>query len=90
MWRVKFSKSALKQLETLDNPVRQKILTYISQKLDNTSNPRLHGKLLTGKLAGYWRYRVEKYRIIAVINDNELTILLVRIGKRDNIYDKIL
>ena len=41
---------------------------------------------MTGRFTGYWRYRVGDYRIICDIRDNELTILAVAIGKRDDVY----
>ena len=36
---------------------------------------------------GYWRYRVDKFRIICKIEEDKLIILIVKIAKRDVIYE---
>jgi len=41
-----------------------------------------------GKLGYYWRYRVGDYRLICSIEDNKVTILVVLIGHRGNVYKK--
>ena len=81
-----YSEKVQKQLNKLDNSIKLKILTYIDQNLSNTDNPKKFGKALSYNLKGFWRYRVENYRIIAKINENELVILIVQIDKRDKIY----
>ena len=52
------------------------------------SNPRASGKALTGsKLGNFWRWRVGDYRIIAPdIQDRTVTVLVVRIGHRREVY----
>jgi len=47
----------------------------------------LWGKSLSGDLAGLWRYRIGDYRIIAKIEDQHFTILVVHVGHRKNVYD---
>ncbi len=42
--------------------------------------------MLTGNLAGLWRYRVGDYRIICDILDEELVVLALDVDKRDSIY----
>ena len=49
-------------------------------------NPRLWGKSLTGSLNEKWRYRVGDYRILCVIKDHIVTIEVVSIGHRKDIY----
>lgn len=79
-----YSEKAQKQLNKLDNSMKSKILKYIDQNLFDTDNPKKFGKAL--RLKGFWRYRVENYRIIVKIEENELLILVVQIDKRDKIY----
>jgi addiction module RelE/StbE family toxin len=43
-------------------------------------------KALKGKLSGKFRLRVRNYRIIYQKKDDVLTILIVRIGHRKEIY----
>ena len=75
-----------KQLNKLDDSMKLKIMRYIKQNLFHTDNPKKFGKALRYNLKGFWRYRVENYRIIVKIEENELLILVVQIDKRDKIY----
>ncbi|WP_299265850.1 type II toxin-antitoxin system RelE/ParE family toxin [uncultured Leptotrichia sp.] len=81
-----YSEKAQKQLNKLDNSMKSKILKYIDQNLFDTDNPKKFGKALRYNLKGFWRYRVENYRIIVKIKESELVILVVQIDKRDKIY----
>ena len=66
--------------------MKLKIMRYIKQNLNNTDNPKKFGKALRYNLKGFWRYRVENYRIIVKIEKYELVILIVQIDKKDKIY----
>ena len=72
-WQIKFETQAEKELSTLDNSVKIKILKYL-KKLEECDNPRSLGKPLSNNLSGYWRYRIGNYRIISRIYDTELVI----------------
>ncbi|WP_374141410.1 type II toxin-antitoxin system RelE family toxin [Leptotrichia hongkongensis] len=85
-YKVIIRQKAEKQLNKLDDSMKLKIMRYIKQNLNNTDNPKKFGKALRYNLKGFWRYRVENYRIIAKIEKNELVILIVEIDKRDKIY----
>lgn len=85
---MKYADSALKQLKKLykKNPqLVDQILDYMDEitKLDN---PRLRGKALTANLSGRWRYRVENYRIICEIENNQLLITALSVEPRSTIY----
>ena len=86
-YSVKYKESALKKLNKLDAPVRERIKKWIDTNLDGCENPRLHGKALSGEWHGYWRYRVGDYRIIAQIKDEKVIIVVVKIDRRDEIYN---
>lgn len=49
-------------------------------------DPRQRGKGLTGDRAGYWRYRIGDWRVIAEIREEELVIIAVGLGHRSTIY----
>jgi mRNA interferase RelE/StbE len=49
-------------------------------------DPRELGKALRGPLGELWRYRVGDYRIICDIRDGVLTILVLQIGNRREVY----
>ena len=87
-YHVEFAKSVYKTLSKLDKYTATMLINWISDKLENCDNPRIHGKLLSANLSGLWRYRVGDYRIIAKIEDDKLVILIVTIGHRKEIYDK--
>ncbi|ERK47803.1 type II toxin-antitoxin system RelE/ParE family toxin [Leptotrichia sp. oral taxon 879] len=85
-YKVIIRQKAEKQLNKLDDSMKLKIMRYIKQNLNNTDNPKKFGKALRYNLKGFWRYRVENYRIIAKIEKDKLVILIVQIDKRDKIY----
>lgn len=86
-YQVEFTKSALKDLKKLDPHIAALILSWVRKNLDRCDDPRRYGKSLTGDRGGEWRYRVGDYRLIARIDDGRITIFLLHIGHRRNIYD---
>jgi mRNA interferase RelE/StbE len=49
-------------------------------------DPRSLGKALVGEMAGLWRYRVGNYRLICKIEDRDITILVLEVGHRREIF----
>jgi mRNA interferase RelE/StbE len=86
-WKIEFHPSTEKELQKLDRDIQKRILAFIYKRLLPANNPRLFGKALTGRLAGYWSYRVGDYRIIANIEDQRLTIVAVSINHRRQVYE---
>ncbi len=86
MFRVVFTEKALKTLKKLDRYTALLITAWIRKNLEGCTDPRLHGKPLTGDKAGQWRYRVGDYRILAEVSDEKITILVLKIGHRKDIY----
>jgi mRNA interferase RelE/StbE len=82
-YRLRFTPAVNKQISKLDRPVSTRIRRYL-ENLDLT-NPRSSGKPLAGD-AGFWRYRVGDYRILASISDEEVLVLVVVIGHRRQVY----
>jgi len=87
-FEVLFSSKARKTLKKMDQREAWMLMSWIKKNLMETSNPRLHGKTLSGDLSGYWRYRVGHYRLIAEIVDSGLKIHMINIGHRKDIYRK--
>ena len=85
-YKVEFEKGAQKTLKKLDKHQALLIIGWIQKNLVNCTNPRKHGKGLTANRSGEWRYRVGDYRLIADINDETVTILMLEIGHRKDIY----
>ncbi|EKD69958.1 MAG: RelE toxin [uncultured bacterium] len=86
-WKIKISEFALKQIKKLDKAIAKKILTYLKERIASQKDPRVLGKPLLHDKSGLWRYRVENYRIICKIEDNELVVLVLRLGHRKEIYE---
>ncbi|PJC45493.1 type II toxin-antitoxin system mRNA interferase toxin, RelE/StbE family [Candidatus Pacearchaeota archaeon CG_4_9_14_0_2_um_filter_30_8] len=82
MYKIILKERALRFFSKLDK-LPQKIIGKKIEKLKD--NPRL-GKPLTGPFSGLWSLRIEKYRCIYAINDNELIVVVIEIGHRKNIY----
>ncbi len=86
IWTVRWDQRAVKDLKSISQEGRQRILTYIEQKINQKSNPKDLGKPLIGDKSGLWRYRVGDYRIICNFSDAELIILVIAVGHRKEIY----
>ena len=85
-WKIKLDQHAVKQLKKLDRTAQKRIVGFLSDRLLTAKTPRDFGKPLMGKLTGLWRYRVVDYRLICEINDKEVTVLVINIGHRKEIY----
>ena len=86
-YKIDLSDIALKNLRKLDPPARKQILKYVSDVLSKIENPRLLGKPLTGNLGEFWRYRIGYFRILCKIYDTKLTVLVIKIAHRKEVYD---
>jgi mRNA interferase RelE/StbE len=84
-YKVFFKKSVEKDFKSIPKKELLKILSKIESLQDN---PRPFG---CEKLTGQERYRLHQgnYRIVYSIQDYELTVWVVRIGHRKEIYNKI-
>ena len=86
-WEIEFDDRARKELRKLDKSVQKEILTYLRKKVLGAEHPRRLGKPLESNLVGLWRYRVRDHRIICSIEDEVLTVLVVRVAHRRKVYD---
>jgi mRNA interferase RelE/StbE len=86
-WQIDFDPAAVLELDKLDQQVARRILAFLKDRLSPLDDPRSLGQALKGsRLGTFWKYRVGDCRIIAAIEDQNITILVVRIGNRDTIY----
>ncbi|HCI69638.1 MAG TPA: type II toxin-antitoxin system mRNA interferase toxin, RelE/StbE family [Balneola sp.] len=88
IWKVEFDDRARKELRKLDKQTQDRILKWLRSNLATEEDPRRTGKSLKGRMKGLWRYRVGDYRIVSQIQDEQILILVIRIGHRRDIYDK--
>lgn len=85
-YKVELTEKAIKELKKLDRHTATLILGWIRKNLEGCSDPRAHGKALTANHSGEWRYRVGDYRLLAQIDDGKITILILTVGHRRDIY----
>jgi mRNA interferase RelE/StbE len=84
MWRVEWSERAVKQLDKLDRQVARTIVGFMRERVHGSDDPRTIGKPLRAE--GLWRYRVGDYRVLCHIDDPVLTVLVVELGHRREVY----
>ncbi|MCL2140152.1 MAG: type II toxin-antitoxin system RelE/ParE family toxin [Dehalococcoidia bacterium] len=89
IWHLEYSDKARKQLRKFDETQRTIILRWIDKNINGCDNPRLHGGALVGNMKGYWRYRVGTYRVIADIQDNIVTIEIINVAHRKDVYKEL-
>jgi len=88
-WLIKVEEAAQKELAKLDKPVARRIVAFLRERLANLDDPRSIGGALQGsKLGEFWKYRVGDYRIIARIEDGQVTILVLRVANRREVYKR--
>lgn len=86
-WRIEFHPQAEKELSKLDRETARRILRFLRDRIGVLEDPRGLGEALRGPEAGrFWKYRLGDYRLICDIQDQRLTILVVRIGHRRDVY----
>ncbi|MDT2661660.1 type II toxin-antitoxin system RelE/ParE family toxin [Enterococcus hulanensis] len=83
---VRYEKAAQKALKEMDRFQASMIISWIEKNLVGTDNLRQHGKGIVENRSGEWRYRIGDYRLIANINDESVTILIIQIAHRNTIY----
>lgn len=86
-WRIEIDRAAVRDLAKLDQRVARRILSFLHDRVGTLADPRSVGQALMGpKLGKYWKYRVGNYRVIALIEDQALRIMVVRVGHRSDVY----
>lgn len=85
-WIVTFDQDAAKDLRGLGHAERRQVLKYLRERIATTADPRRFGKALAGDLKGLWRWRVGDVRIIATIQDRQVTVLVLRVAWRREAY----
>ncbi len=86
-WIIKYTESSSKQLKKLDRQTALRVLDYMDERVAVVADPRTLGKSLKGpKMGEYWRYRVGDIRIICSILDGQMTVLVIEIGNRREVY----
>lgn len=85
-FEVEFTNAAQKSLEKLDAEQQRRIAGAIELLRINPRPPA--AIMLRGGLKGLWRVRVGDHRIVYTIKDEQLIVLVLRIGHRRDVYER--
>lgn len=83
-YSVKWHEKAVEDLKGVDKKSAKGLLERLKNYLPE--DPLSLGKPLKGIFKGLYRYRFGDYRVIYSIDRKENTILILRVGKRKDIY----
>jgi mRNA interferase RelE/StbE len=86
MYKVELSREAQNFFERCDKPLAKK-LARCFQRLEQHPRQGNNIKALKGKLSGSYRYRVGDLRVVYTINDRAVTVFVITIAKRSNVYE---
>ncbi len=86
VWEVLYTKSAKDEISKLDGSNKRIIKGVIEDKL--MTDPLKFGLPLRRNLSGLFKLRVGDFRIIYQIYKSEVTVLIVTIGHRKDVYRK--
>jgi mRNA interferase RelE/StbE len=85
-WKIEFVPAAAKELRKLDRQVAARIIKTLEEHIAPLDDPRTIGSALVGEHAGYWRWRIGDYCVVARIQDERIMVLVVRVAHRREVY----
>ena len=84
-YSVRIKRSASRELARIPQPAR----TRLVHAIDSLGEQPLIGSVLKGGLRGLRRLRVDDFRIVYELLDDELVVLVVRVAHRRRAYRPI-
>ena len=85
-WQLEIGAGAQKQLRKLDPALAARIVRAIIRDLGRHGDPRAFGEPMVGNRLGFWRYRIGDYRAICRIEDAVVTVHVVHVAHRREVY----
>ncbi|MDI9595036.1 MAG: type II toxin-antitoxin system RelE/ParE family toxin [Atribacterota bacterium] len=85
-YQILWHKDAVQDLKKIDRKITLSIISKVEKYL--ARDPIKLGMPLKGNFKGFFRYRIGKFRVIYTIRENHLLILVLKVGKRDEVYDE--
>lgn len=83
-YAIEIKASARKELRKLDGSVRKRIVEAVADLADD---PRPDGCKKLKARDGY-RIRVGDYRVVYTVDDGQITVVVVKVGARGDVYDR--
>jgi len=87
MWKISYKKSVKKDLKNISEENKYFIKRAIEEKLK--TNPLKFGLPLRKTLKGYMKLRIGDYRVIFSMHKKIVTVHVIKIGHRREVYKKI-
>lgn len=86
MYTIEFLPSAKKELKKLDFVVQKQIKEKIVLLASDPDKLKNNIKALKGEYSGKFRLRMGSYRIVFRIIEEQVVIIVIRIGHRKEVY----
>ena len=86
MYSLHFLSSAKKEFKKLDKIAQKIIKEKIILLSTNPDILKNNIKALKGEYKGKFRLRINQYKVIFQVKDEELIVIIVRIGHRKEVY----
>ena len=75
--------AAIRQLKKLDRPLQEKIRTAVDGL---AANPKPAGVRTLVNYAQFWRLKVDTFRVIYSLDEEILSVLVVKVAHRREVY----
>ena len=86
-WTLEFKKKATEALESMDQQVARRIVTFLETRVITSDKPWQLGTKLQGReFEGLTRFRVGDFRVLTEIKNKTLVVLVVGVGHRGEVY----
>jgi mRNA interferase RelE/StbE len=87
IYNLEFKPRALKEWKKLDNPLKEQFKKKLKTVL---KNPKIaHNKLSSYENIYKLKLRSSGYRLAYEVKENEVVVLVLKIGKRDKFYENL-
>jgi mRNA interferase RelE/StbE len=83
-YKIEWHEGALKDLDGLNREIARKIVERVKKYL--AEDPLKIGKPLKGQFSGLWKYRYGDYRVIYVLDLEAMSIKILKVRHRKNVY----
>ena len=83
-YRIEFTNPAEKEFKKLDEVVKQRISDGV---VGLEKNPRPPGCVALKGYKDTYRMRIGKFRVIYEVKDKVLLVLVIRVAKREDVYN---
>lgn len=83
-YNLKFHEKALKEWMKLGEPVKSQLKKKLMERLEN---PHVQADRLSGFSTALYKIKLRSagYRLVYEVNDNEITVFVLSVGKRDRL-----